>query len=175
MPRTPEQKAREAAWMRARRSRMTPEERAEHLAHRRATRKPLTPEQRAAAVERLKRWVRANPGRARAIRSAATKRYAKRHPELMREVWRLSKSSRKATCRAGSLTVHQWGAIVDAFDERCCYCGRRSVLTIEHVIPLARGGQHSADNVAPACRSCNCRKQARGPLAMINVPYQGGA
>ena len=38
----------------------------------------------------------------------------------------------------------------------------------EHVIPISRGGAHTAENVVPSCTTCNRIKQARGPLAMVN-------
>jgi 5-methylcytosine-specific restriction endonuclease McrA len=44
---------------------------------------------------------------------------------------------------------------------RCYLCGKaltRKQITLDHVIPLARGGTHTADNLRVACRSCNCRK-----------------
>ncbi len=43
----------------------------------------------------------------------------------------------------------------------CAYCGQRKALTLEHVVPLARGGAHSIGNLLWACRSCNCSKRQR--------------
>ena len=40
----------------------------------------------------------------------------------------------------------------------CQYCGSRSNLTVDHVIPRSRGGAHSWENVVAACRPCNARK-----------------
>lgn len=41
----------------------------------------------------------------------------------------------------------------------CQYCGVRGKnLTIDHVIPRHRGGQHTWDNLVSACRACNHRK-----------------
>lgn len=41
----------------------------------------------------------------------------------------------------------------------CQYCGRRtSDLTLDHVVPRSRGGQHTWENLASACRPCNHRK-----------------
>jgi 5-methylcytosine-specific restriction endonuclease McrA len=41
----------------------------------------------------------------------------------------------------------------------CQYCGRRTHdLTLDHVIPRSKGGQHIWENLAAACRSCNHRK-----------------
>jgi 5-methylcytosine-specific restriction endonuclease McrA len=39
----------------------------------------------------------------------------------------------------------------------CFYCGR-SGGTVDHVVPLSRGGQHAEGNLVPACRSCNSSK-----------------
>lgn len=44
-------------------------------------------------------------------------------------------------------------------DEFCCqYCGARSDLTFDHVVPRSRGGQTSWENVVAACAPCNLRK-----------------
>lgn len=58
-----------------------------------------------------------------------------------------------------SLTAEQWREILKSFNHRCAYCGERlEKLTQDHVIPLAKGGSHTADNVVPACQSCNSKK-----------------
>ena len=41
---------------------------------------------------------------------------------------------------------------------RCVYCGGTERLSIDHKIPLARGGAHDLNNLCCACLSCNCRK-----------------
>jgi 5-methylcytosine-specific restriction endonuclease McrA len=51
-------------------------------------------------------------------------------------------------------------------DNSTCYlwCKRelaRSEITFDHVIPLARGGSHTMDNLRVACKSCNSRKSTR--------------
>lgn len=40
----------------------------------------------------------------------------------------------------------------------CTYCGIRQADTIDHVIPLIRGGDSYEGNLAPACRACNSMK-----------------
>jgi len=42
---------------------------------------------------------------------------------------------------------------------RCCYCGSRHDLTVDHITPLARGGNHHMSNLQTLCRSCNSRKR----------------
>ncbi len=45
----------------------------------------------------------------------------------------------------------------------CCYCGATEDLTIDHVIPLSKGGPTDASNCQTACRTCN---QAKGSLSL---------
>ncbi len=47
----------------------------------------------------------------------------------------------------------------------CQYCGTQSrSLTLDHVIPRFRGGQHTWENVVAACVACNRRKAGKTPL-----------
>lgn len=43
----------------------------------------------------------------------------------------------------------------------CQYCGSNKRLTLDHVIPLSRGGQHTWNNVVTACERCNQHKSDR--------------
>ena len=49
----------------------------------------------------------------------------------------------------------------------CSYCGG-SADTIDHIVPLARGGSHVSDNLAAACRLCNQRKQTNSLLRFLH-------
>lgn len=37
----------------------------------------------------------------------------------------------------------------------CVYCGSTSNLTLDHVVPISKGGSNGWDNVVTACRPCN--------------------
>jgi hypothetical protein len=43
--------------------------------------------------------------------------------------------------------------------------------SIEHVIPRARGGEHTLDNVKLACLRCNIRKNDKDPQALADVEW----
>ncbi len=43
-------------------------------------------------------------------------------------------------------------------NNECQYCGTRKELTIDHVIPRARGGKDTWTNLVTACKKCNARK-----------------
>jgi 5-methylcytosine-specific restriction endonuclease McrA len=51
----------------------------------------------------------------------------------------------------------------------CQYCGRQAAhLTIDHIIPRHRGGQHRWDNLVTACAACN-RHKGGHMLAEVNM------
>ena len=45
----------------------------------------------------------------------------------------------------------------------CQYCGARTSLTVDHVIPRSKGGGSGWDNIVAACAPCNRRKADRLP------------
>jgi len=45
----------------------------------------------------------------------------------------------------------------------CQYCGIKSDLTLDHVLPKSRGGRDSWENLVTACNHCNVRKGNRTP------------
>ena len=49
----------------------------------------------------------------------------------------------------------------------CYYCGGRvpaRELTMDHIVPIARGGKTTKGNVAPACKTCNNKKKQMLPM-----------
>jgi len=49
----------------------------------------------------------------------------------------------------------------------CYYCGRSvppSELTMDHIVPLSRGGKTTKGNVVPACKECNTKKHRLVPV-----------
>lgn len=49
----------------------------------------------------------------------------------------------------------------------CHYCGNQfpaSEITMDHVVPIARGGRSNPGNIVPACRSCNRDKKLSMPV-----------
>ena len=62
-------------------------------------------------------------------------------------------------------------------DHTCQYCGRRAHdLTIDHVLPRHRGGQHVWENVVAACKACNHRKGGKtlgeAHMRLIRQPFR---
>ena len=50
---------------------------------------------------------------------------------------------------------------------RCHYCGASvppKELTLDHVVPLVRGGHSTRGNCVPACKPCNSAKKSLLPI-----------
>ena len=45
--------------------------------------------------------------------------------------------------------------IKERWDYECAYCGSEKNLTIDHVVPRAKGGESSVENMVCCCYSCN--------------------
>ena len=43
----------------------------------------------------------------------------------------------------------------------CRYCGTRSGLTVDHVVPLSKGGKWVWENLVTACSKCNGKKGSK--------------
>lgn len=125
--------------------------------------------------------VRSNPtGLASACKACENKRVAKSlqaHPATKRRqdqryrqtpnylVSNRAKDQRRRAAKHGAtlndFTKEQWEAMKRHYGYRCVYCGVKTIaLTQDHLTPLSKGGNHTASNILPACRSCNSRKQA---------------
>ena len=52
----------------------------------------------------------------------------------------------------------------------CHYCGRQfqpDQLSMDHIVPLARGGKSTKGNIVPACVQCNRRKHLDTPAEAV--------
>jgi 5-methylcytosine-specific restriction enzyme A len=68
---------------------------------------------------------------------------------------------RRERARARELRRTQWWKRRRA-SGICHYCGGRfapQTLTMDHVVPLVRGGRSTRGNVVPACKGCNAGKK----------------
>ena len=98
--------------------------------------------------DRARKWYAANLERARANDRARDP--GRHHHRRARIAQVLS-----------TLTPQEWQAILKAAGHACIYCGSGEKLAMDHLVPISRGGDHTAANVAPACKSCNSSKGAQ--------------
>lgn len=91
-----------------------------------------------------------------------TRRFSEAHPLYLRRVWQIRISSMNARARkifaVGQITIVGWLSVLEQFGGKCTHCGSDEYICIDHIIPLARGGTNTDNNIQPLCRSCNLEK-----------------
>jgi len=98
------------------------------------------------------------------VKHAIERRWRKDNPDKKR-----SKDQRRHARKLSlphTLTQAEWENILADYGYQCAYCDKTWLdckLTQDHVIPLSQGGGYTADNIVPACLSCNDKKGARTP------------
>lgn len=106
---------------------------------------------REAALARAADWRARNPGRGDAWRKANPEKWALRNRENQRR-------------RRGDKPV-DYAAILGEHGMVCHICTEPIAslddLHFDHVVPLAKGGPHEAENIRPAHATCNLRKGVR--------------
>lgn len=60
----------------------------------------------------------------------------------------------------GTFTAHDRRRLM-ARDKCCLRCGTTENLSMDHVVPVAKGGKHSISNAQVLCRSCNSWKHTK--------------
>ena len=70
---------------------------------------------------------------------------------------------RRERAKARALRASQWWKRRRA-PGVCHYCGRTvgaPALTMDHLVPIVRGGRSNKGNLVPACKPCNTAKRHR--------------
>jgi hypothetical protein len=123
------------------------------------------------------RYNAAHPDKTHEITRRAAERYRQNHPERIGK-WARENSEKARLCtikararRRGlpnTLSEADWQRALTHFGHACAYCGGRGrpgeTLQKDRVVPTMQGGGLTADNVVPACKSCNSSKQYRDLL-----------
>lgn len=85
--------------------------------------------------------------------------WRRRNPEMVK-----TQSNRRRARKAqaeGSYTAEDWLAILDKYGHKCLKCGTTENITVDHIIPLSKGGTNYPDNLQPLCAHCNSSKKTR--------------
>lgn len=84
--------------------------------------------------------------------------YKQRHPDRVKAKKVIRHAREKGAKGYASPKAIQ--ARMEMFGNRCWICGGEYD-TVDHVIPISKGGTNWPANLRPACRSCNSRKNSR--------------
>jgi len=69
-----------------------------------------------------------------------------------------AESKHRARKRGATVGPVDVAAVYELSGHACIYCGATKDLTLDHIVPLSRGGPHCQENLVVACRSCNSSK-----------------
>ncbi len=76
----------------------------------------------------------------------------------------------------GKHSYAEWETIKAQYNWTCPCCGKREPeikLSVDHIIPLSKGGSNNIENIQPLCRLCNSKKNTKTikyPLLINFVP-----
>jgi 5-methylcytosine-specific restriction endonuclease McrA len=88
----------------------------------------------------------------------AVKKWASTNKEVVAAYQKTSALKRRAQRRQNGIFKVSHKEIAKLQDQPCFYCGSLKSKTIDHVIPINKGGTHSIGNLVPCCKSCNSSK-----------------
>lgn len=133
-------------------------------------------EKRKKENEASRRWRENNPERAREISlSSYKKNYHKRKPAI-----KAHRNKRRAWAKGAQQTeVIHLSVLADRDQWICHLCGNivlKETWSMDHLIPLSKGGDHTYENVKLAHRLCNIRRGNKPlthfPVALSPLPQQ---
>lgn len=134
---------------------------------------------------KARQWAVNNPERAAASQEAwrvshreqfnqRQREWAERNPLRRREIARRSKHRHRASVarkeqrrrdrlasNAGDYTVEEWQALCMRYGNVCLACGSTGRLSVDHIVPICKGGSNDISNIQPLCLPCNRRKHMR--------------
>lgn len=88
--------------------------------------------------------------------AATSKKY--NESERGREARQDVKHRRRARITASSRLPRGWKSRLLELYPQCLVCGTEDNLTVDHIVPLSRGGTHTFDNLQTLCAHHNCVK-----------------
>ncbi len=105
------------------------------------------------------------------------KAYDRAYKKVHQEEYRVISQRRSARKRAlpDTLTYDQWLNSITYWQGCCAYCGKElgQTPTVDHWIPLNNPSCPGtvAENIVPACVSCNCSKNDTDPLKWLSSKF----
>lgn len=100
------------------------------------------------------------------------RKWLKENIELHREINRMdyqknktayivrnSKRRNKMNKLESEFTEQNWQECLKHFEYSCAYCDSKGKLTREHLVPVAKDGGFTKNNIIPACPFCNSSKR----------------
>lgn len=88
----------------------------------------------------------------------ATNEWQKNNKEKVTAYKAANAYKRRAQKKQGGVFKVSTEEIIKLRRQKCFYCKENDGFTIDHVIPLDKGGRHAIGNLVACCKSCNSSK-----------------
>jgi 5-methylcytosine-specific restriction endonuclease McrA len=87
---------------------------------------------------------------------ASTSKWQKANPEKRR----INEHNRRVRLAktGGRYTETEWVTLCEKHGNACLKCGKVTVLSPDHIVPISKGGSGNIENIQPLCLSCNFSK-----------------
>ena len=163
---TPEQKVKDNKAGRARYHALTPEKKSRLKARHKKRLDSRTPEEKAAFKESQNdRFATMTTEQRLKMNAQRDKRHQERLSDPayvagLRLRWAVKRAKKFGHTKNPRVSSTVEGKKFDEkwVGEPCQWCGTHEDLSIDHIIPVSKGGGHTLDNLQPLCRSCNSSK-----------------
>lgn len=89
-----------------------------------------------------------------------SQRYAKEHPEVI-IASRHKRRGRMSHTKDGTVTAGKLRKLFETWTGICPVCGKTSKPSLDHILPLSKGGTHTLSNLQLMCKPCNSKKGSK--------------
>lgn len=107
----------------------------------------------------------ANKGRIKPIEEKKKRQYeyVKKYRQDNPDKARQYKNNRRARelGAEGKFTAEEWSSLKEKHNQMCALCKKVEKLTVDHIVPLSKGGANYITNIQPLCMPCNSKKSAK--------------
>lgn len=117
-------------------------------------------------IGRAVTWGLAHPEKVRESKRKNYPKWAAANPEKVRanNMNRRARLTGAGQARHGRISGDEILAVVSRQKGRCAACGKPAKLEMDHIMPLALGGDGHRRNFQGLCKPCNIRKHAKHPI-----------
>lgn len=107
-----------------------------------------------AIAEKKKQYYEAN----KEVIAEKKKQYHKKNPHVALN----GQIKRRKRIGNEEITKEEWFEVMNKYEWKCLYCGcdlTKYNRSMDHIIPISKGGRNIKENIAPACKHCNSSKK----------------